>query len=258
MVDRTKTPPFLLRVYAQQGGFNKLDRLERQLTTPPSASALEIENGGSGAVADAAVQTLSIHTWRDASLGELTDMLAPEIAEVSLLNTDHDNGTRAAAAGCEIDRCRLAYRLVYGDTDTGTVMSRDLGVVSLRAPRTAYDARVTLESGKFAVGDLLDVAVLRPGDALYNFAPTKSGDRGYRVDRPQQPVSNGGSGERYADRQRYDQPRHDLQDRYDDRRAYHDHRRSPDSFRHRRDSPYRDRGRGGRMAWSRSRSPYLD
>ena len=211
--------------------------------------------------ADAAVQTMSIYTWRDASLGEITDMMATEMVEVNLQQSDDAKITQrespaAAAAASDPARCRLAYRLVYGDTDTNSVRARDLGVVSLRAPRTAYDGRVTLESCKFAVGDLLDVAVLRPGDALYNFAPTKGGDHGYKLDfrtstslLPQDP----GDRYRHGHARQSDAGRGGPDQLQDYRGTQHDPYRDDDP-RKMHDVPPR-RGLGGRMARFRSRSP---
>lgn len=316
-VERHREPPFLLRVHARQGAFNRASYLRRCLTRPPAAAITttvahrnKAHDGetiadaasapGPSAAAEAAeaaeattavqrsgdygphgidvgVQTLSIYTWRDASLGELAEQLATELVDVDVaagvgvaadVDVDVDADTNvdvemdvaepelaqktsalAAASGvgsvarserrAGSDRCRLAFRLVYGELDhvraersarggrrfnttksTGRsrhdrhpfdgaaasrnkidgsgrddlrsehdsqgeggddaeddredqlgLSCRDIGIVSLLDPISSFDARQTLRGARFAVGDVLDVAVLRPGDAMYNFVP---------------------------------------------------------------------------------------
>lgn len=53
---------------------------------------------------------------------------------------------------------RIAFRLIYLDTDTGLYHYRELGRVA-KVAKNSQDADKTLEECQFMIGDYLDVAI---------------------------------------------------------------------------------------------------
>ncbi|KAG2198774.1 hypothetical protein INT47_010560 [Mucor saturninus] len=117
-VDREKECPFLLRVFTHNGGHNHI----AQFTVDSVPS-----------------EELSLYTWKNATLEELAQLIEQVIPEAR----DPD--------------ARIAFRLVYLDTERARYQSRDIGRVVPAKP--TEDQKKTLEECQFYIGDYLDVAV---------------------------------------------------------------------------------------------------
>ncbi|OTB04939.1 hypothetical protein M426DRAFT_22294 [Hypoxylon sp. CI-4A] len=144
-MDRHTTPPFMVRVFYRTGAFHRPD----EFTTKPLPPHI------------------TIHTWPDCSLTELTYILA--YIKPSLL-PDPAIGTR------------LAYRLIFPDTrnnasghTTAKYMVKDIGSVVVGNGGKGLDpddaeAEKTIESeggktlgeARFVVGDFISCAILPP------------------------------------------------------------------------------------------------
>ncbi|KAI8646367.1 Sin3 associated polypeptide p18-domain-containing protein [Parasitella parasitica] len=117
-VDREKDCPFLLRIFHRNGGHN----LNNQYTVDSVPS-----------------EELSIYTWKNATLEEIAQLIEQIIPEAR----DPD--------------ARLAFRLVYLDSERARYSGRDIGRVVPANPTD--DHTKTLEDCKFFIGDYLDVAI---------------------------------------------------------------------------------------------------
>ncbi|GAN08235.1 conserved hypothetical protein [Mucor ambiguus] len=117
-VDREKDCPFLLRIFYRNGGHN----LNNQYTVDSVPS-----------------DELSIYTWKNATLEEIAQLIEHVIPEAR----DPD--------------ARLAFRLVYLDSERARYSSRDIGRVVPANPTD--DHSKTLDECKFFIGDYLDVAI---------------------------------------------------------------------------------------------------
>ncbi|KAF2792447.1 hypothetical protein K505DRAFT_307619 [Melanomma pulvis-pyrius CBS 109.77] len=162
-VDRQTTTPFLLRLFYKSGSFHRLDDFDPSIRLPPH---------------------LQIYTWPTCTLSELTHLLLTALP--SLLPPSYA-GTR------------IAFRLVYGDTQGPTrpgvparFISRELGSVVVGASTNADEAKngggdvdmdvtptaadvkealkqldgepyKSLGDAKFIIGDYVSCAILPPG-----------------------------------------------------------------------------------------------
>ncbi|KAI8078956.1 Sin3 associated polypeptide p18-domain-containing protein [Gilbertella persicaria] len=117
-IDREKECPFLLRIFTRNGGHNPLSQYT--LDSVPS-------------------EELSLYTWKNATLEEIAQLIEQVIPEAR----DPD--------------ARIAFRLIYLDTERARYASRDIGRVVAASPTD--DQKKTLEECKFFIGDYLDVAV---------------------------------------------------------------------------------------------------
>ncbi|GAA5799687.1 hypothetical protein HPULCUR_005104 [Helicostylum pulchrum] len=117
-VDREKECPFLLRVFTHNGGHNHISQFT--VNSVPS-------------------EELSLYTWKNATLEELAQLIEQVIPEAQ----DPD--------------ARIAFRLIYLDTERARYQSRDIGRVVPAKP--TEDQKKTLEECQFYIGDYLDVAI---------------------------------------------------------------------------------------------------
>mmetsp|Transcript_49918 Transcript_49918/g.118908 ORF Transcript_49918/g.118908 Transcript_49918/m.118908 type:complete len:163 (+) Transcript_49918:63-551(+) len=118
-VDRSKTCPFLLRVFHKIGGHHGIEAFAVRGKEPTDAE-------------------LQVYTWPDVTLRELADLVKDVAPEA-----------RAPTA-------RLDFRLIYPDKEGRNVMS-ELGTVTA-AKKGPHDDK-TLSSSKYQTGDLLDLAI---------------------------------------------------------------------------------------------------
>mmetsp|Transcript_18545 Transcript_18545/g.33567 ORF Transcript_18545/g.33567 Transcript_18545/m.33567 type:complete len:165 (+) Transcript_18545:56-550(+) len=118
-VDRSKTCPFLLRVFHKIGGHHGIEAFAERGKEPTDAE-------------------LQVYTWPDVTLRELADLVKDVAPEA-----------RAPTA-------TLDFRLIYPDKAGKNVMT-DLGTVSA-AKKGPHDDK-PLSSSKFQTGDLLDLAI---------------------------------------------------------------------------------------------------
>jgi len=118
-IDREKVCPLLLRVFIKFGGHHVLRDFEPRGREPKNE--------------------LQIHTWKDATLRELAELIK-----------DVDRNARESNA-------RLSFSFVYPDRRGKNVM-RQVGLV--HSTRIGEDDHKTLEDLSFQTGDFLDVAVL--------------------------------------------------------------------------------------------------
>ncbi|GAO50535.1 hypothetical protein G7K_4659-t1 [Saitoella complicata NRRL Y-17804] len=123
-LDRQKSTPFLLRLFHRQGGFHPIN--DFQAYSQPTADEVET------------------HTWKDATLYELTTVLAQSHPTVAQPGT------------------RCAFRLIYADTVRGRFQVKELGTVQVGGEKTG-SAAMTLDEARFVVGDWIDVAVFSAG-----------------------------------------------------------------------------------------------
>jgi histone deacetylase complex subunit SAP18 len=130
VVDRQTTTPFLIRIFSSHGKFHRID--EFNTNTQPSAE-------------------LNLYSWKDATLGELTTLLAKEL----IGETDR-----------RISSFKFSFRLVYGDNTRGKYLIRDIGTV--QPSQDSRDAQKSLGDARFVIGDWVDIAILQPGDRLYD------------------------------------------------------------------------------------------
>lgn len=174
-VDRTTTTPFLIRIFSNHGGFHRLDEFDHDIQPRDE---------------------INLYSWKDATLGELTTLLAKELVG------DSKRG---------LSSFRFSYRLIFGDANRGRYLTKDLGTVSLHDK--SADSGKTLDDARFIIGDWIAIAVLQPGDRLYDSRYT---------DRDNRPSRDGRGGHRggyngvssYRDRQHMDNYRpYDRNDR---------------------------------------------
>lgn len=118
-LDRSKTCPFLLRVFHKIGGHHSLDSFAVRGKEPVD-------------------DELQVYTWPDVTLRELSDLVkdvAPEARGYS---------------------ARLNFRLIYPDKAGRNVMT-ELGTVT--SVKRGPDDEKPLNASKFQTGDLLDLAI---------------------------------------------------------------------------------------------------
>lgn len=130
-VDRTTTTPFLIRIFPAHGNFHRLNEFDFDLQPKDE---------------------INLYSWKDATLGELTTLLAREVVRED--------------AKRPVTSYKFSYRLIYGDPNRARYQTRDIGVVQVGG--RSGDSNKTLEEARFVIGDWIDVAVLRPGDRLYD------------------------------------------------------------------------------------------
>lgn len=179
-VDRTTTTPFLIRIFSDHRNFHRLEDFDTDRQPRDE---------------------LNLYSWKDATLGELTTLLAKELV---------GDSQRTLAT------FKFSYRLIFGDTNRRRYQFRDLGTVQLNDKST--DGKKSLDDVRFVIGDWIDIAVLQPGDKLYD---TRLPSRDSR------PVAQGGrapargeygANSNYRDRQHKDTYRpYDRNDRRDKR-----------------------------------------
>ncbi|KAJ3211113.1 Histone deacetylase complex subunit sap18 [Dinochytrium kinnereticum] len=120
-IDREKTCPFLVRVFCKIGGYRHVE----EYSTGKLPTADEVQ----------------IHTWKDATLRELT----------SLLSQTHPEAASASS--------RISFRAAYQDVTRGGVYHlRDLGTVTNH--RRSLEEDKTLDEARFVIGDYIDVAII--------------------------------------------------------------------------------------------------
>lgn len=118
-VDRTKTCPFLLRIYVKVNGYHKTEEFNPRERVPTSDET-------------------QIHTWKDATLREIT----------TLIKEVHPEARNKSAV--------LKYNLVYPNHHGENVIKR-IGVV--KSFYTGEDDDSTLDSLGLHIGDYLDIAL---------------------------------------------------------------------------------------------------
>lgn len=118
-LDRSRTCPFLLRVFHKVGGHHGVE---------------EFAERGNEPVDD----ELQVYTWPDVTLRELADLVKDVAPEARTLTA------------------RLTFRLIYPDKAGRNVMM-ELGTVS--ALKRSPDDLKRLSESKFQTGDLLDLAI---------------------------------------------------------------------------------------------------
>ncbi|KAJ4460383.1 putative histone deacetylase complex subunit SAP18 [Paratrimastix pyriformis] len=119
IVDREKTCPLLLRVFVREGGHFRVDDFQVRGKEPQA----EYE----------------IHTWRDATLRELSELI------------------RECSPAARARNVHLSFALVYPD-QSGFMKMREVGIVW---KRTTPDDQKTLDDIHHQTGDYLSVAILR-------------------------------------------------------------------------------------------------
>jgi histone deacetylase complex subunit SAP18 len=122
-LDRTKTCPFLLRVFWKLGGHHPLDLFDKVSTIPQD-------------------DQVQIYTWKDATLRELTELIQQVVPEA-----------------CEGDHTILEFNAIYVSFKMGKANTRTLGKV-LNKKKTEDDNK-TLQDLHFETGDLIDVAIIK-------------------------------------------------------------------------------------------------
>ncbi|KRZ79347.1 Histone deacetylase complex subunit SAP18, partial [Trichinella papuae] len=132
--DREKICPFLLRVFTAIGRHNYCRDYARN-TLPPSE--------------------VQIYTWRDCTLGELSDLIREAIPETRQRGTRYD------------------YAIAYPDYRGLMYRMRDIGSVTSGKP--GEDDGKMLGDLEFEIGDYVDVAIYPPNYSRLplsrNFAP---------------------------------------------------------------------------------------
>lgn len=118
-LDRSKTCPFLLRVFHKIGGHHGLDAFAERGKEPVD-------------------DELQVYTWSDVTLRELADLI------------------KDVAPEARSQTARLNFRLVYPDKAGRSVMT-ELGTVT--SLKRGPDDDKQLSSSKFQTGDLLDLAI---------------------------------------------------------------------------------------------------
>lgn len=120
-MDRSRTCPFLLRIFRKIGGHHGIQAFAERGKEP-----VECE--------------LQVYAWPDVTLRELADLIkdvAPEARD---------------------PKVRLAFNLIYPDK-SGKNVSTTLGTVT--CSKRGQDDDKALSSSKFQTGDLLDLAILQ-------------------------------------------------------------------------------------------------
>ncbi|GAB2209954.1 hypothetical protein Droror1_Dr00027183 [Drosera rotundifolia] len=120
-VDREKTCPLLLRVFTQKGGHHTKEDFAIRGKEPKDE--------------------VQIYTWKDATLGELTDL----VKEV------HPEARKREA--------KLSFAFVYPDRN-GIFTVRQVGMTYANANKRNLDETKALAELNFQIGDYLDVAIL--------------------------------------------------------------------------------------------------
>ncbi|KAI9246712.1 Sin3 associated polypeptide p18-domain-containing protein [Phascolomyces articulosus] len=118
-IDREKECPFLLRIFTRNNGHHALN--DFQVNSVPTSDELQL------------------YTWKNATLEELAQLIQEVIPEAQ-----HPDA-------------RIAFRLIYLDSQRAAYRSRDLGRVMNIKP--TQDQSKTLEDCNFYIGDYLDVAI---------------------------------------------------------------------------------------------------
>lgn len=129
-IDRQATTPFLIRIFSSHGGFHRADEFD--VHSQPR-------------------NEINLYSWKDATLGELTTLLTKELVG------DSDS---------PVSSFKFGYRLIYGDNARGRFLTRDIGTVQVS--HESRDSQKSLQESRFVVGDWIDIAVLQPGDRLYD------------------------------------------------------------------------------------------
>ncbi|KAF4550751.1 Hypothetical protein D9617_16g015410 [Elsinoe fawcettii] len=164
-ISRTTTPPFLLRLFYRQSAFHSPNEF---ITVPPT-SALK-------------ASSITIHTWPDCTLSELTSHLVSAIPDL----------LPSPAVGT-----RIGFRLIFPDTRApgaeyegrGSWKSKELGSVvvgedvrannsrdddtqgtqdgggvndALGLGRLTGEASKTLADARFVIGDYISCAIISP------------------------------------------------------------------------------------------------
>ncbi|KAJ8655948.1 hypothetical protein O0I10_008388 [Lichtheimia ornata] len=118
-IDREKECPFLLRIFTRVGGHHA--NHEYTIDSVPSTDELQL------------------YTWMNATLEELAQLIQEVVPDAQ-----HPDA-------------RVAFRLIYLDSQRATYRSRDIGrVVNAKANN---DQQKTLDDCRFFIGDYLDVAI---------------------------------------------------------------------------------------------------
>ncbi|KAI1082182.1 Sin3 associated polypeptide p18-domain-containing protein [Whalleya microplaca] len=155
-MNRQTTPPFMLQLFYRTGAFHRPDEFASS-PLPPH---------------------LTLHTWPDCTLTELTHQLA---AASSSSSSSPNLSTTAPILPDPAIGTRLAFRLIFPDArgDAPRYMVKDLGSVvigdedaeSVVASAAASpsldtggsgDGAKTLADARFVVGDYISVAILPP------------------------------------------------------------------------------------------------
>ncbi|KAG2215467.1 hypothetical protein INT45_012788 [Circinella minor] len=138
-IDREKECPFLLRIFTKNNGHHAIN--EFQINSVPSSDELQL------------------YTWRNATLYELAQLIQEVIPEAK----HHD--------------ARIAFRLIYLDSQRAAYRSRDIGrVMNIKQNQ---DQSKTLDDCNFYIGDYLDVAIyIGPPPQRNNNNPRRTNDWG--------------------------------------------------------------------------------
>mmetsp|Transcript_6993 Transcript_6993/g.15063 ORF Transcript_6993/g.15063 Transcript_6993/m.15063 type:complete len:213 (-) Transcript_6993:169-807(-) len=118
-LDRSKTCPFLLRVFHKIGGHHGLEAFAVRGKEPVD-------------------DELQVYTWPDVTLRELADLV------------------RDVAPEARSPSAKLNFRLIYPDKGGRNVMT-ELGTVA--SSKRGPDDEKPLSASKFQTGDLLDLAI---------------------------------------------------------------------------------------------------
>lgn len=193
-IDRTTTTPFLLRVFSSHGNFHRLDEFDSDRQPRDE---------------------LNIYSWKDATLGELTSLLAKELVGDSQR---------------DLISYKFSYRLVFGDANHGRYQIRDLGTIQLHDKSS--EAQKSLDDIRFVIGDWIDIAILKPGDRLYDARSSNRSNYCIQAGRGGGGVGQG-SRSSYRDRHTTDtyrpydrRERNSIRSPVDNRRWAHDSYRS--------------------------------
>eukprot|EP01083_Nonionella_stella_P122484 368539_1 len=124
-VDREKCTPFLIRVFVHRGRHAE-DEEYRDPTNLPQKGQIHI------------------HTWMDATLLELKQLISKVIPELS-----SPSGNDAV----------LSFALVYPDRKGKMIVKSCGKVMNTDRDRHKKDAQKTLKDLKFEIGDFLDVSI---------------------------------------------------------------------------------------------------
>merc|ERR1712107_469161 len=118
-LDRSRTCPFLLRIFYKVGAHHGLEAFAVRGKEPVD-------------------DELQVYTWPDVTLRELVDLV------------------KDVAPEARTKDAKLTFRLIYPDK-SGRNVSTELGTVI--TSRDGYDDNKALSSSKFQTGDLLDLAI---------------------------------------------------------------------------------------------------
>ncbi|KAL0484965.1 histone deacetylase complex subunit SAP18 [Acrasis kona] len=121
-LDRTKTCPFMLRLFWKTDGNHSLELFDNQSKLPTD-------------------EMLTIYTWKDATLSELFELIQQQVPEANE------------------DGVTIEFRVIFINFNQGKALSRPLGKVTNK--RKTEDDNKTLQSLRFEVGDFIDVSIIR-------------------------------------------------------------------------------------------------